>query len=75
MTILFKNIKYLNYSESIKIFQLENAMSIRDALLNDNIPLEMIKTVTFMVNGVPERSDYLLKENDQVTVIPVITGG
>ena len=75
MRVVFKHIQHLGLETKSKEYVITQSKSIQQILLDDGIDLELIKSVTFLVNGMHEKSDYVVKEGDCVSIIPIVSGG
>lgn len=72
---LFANLReYLPHCEGNKCqLELFENTSLEDMLVKLNIPMDLPKII--FVNGVHKDFNYILKENDEVSVFPPIAGG
>lgn len=75
MNIQFKSLNYLDYEKKSQTFQIEAPKTITEVLIDEGIELNTIKSATFFVNGTHQRSDYMVRDGDVITVIPVVVGG
>ena len=75
MTITIKNASYINLKSNQVLSTADSDATIMSLLTEHRIDEGLIKTVTFLVNGAPARYNDVLKDGDEVIVIPVIVGG
>ncbi|MZQ99408.1 MAG: hypothetical protein GT601_17215 [Acidaminobacter sp.] len=75
MTITIRNASYINLKSNQVLSTTNNGATILGLLTEYKVEESVIRTVTFLVNGIPAKYHDILKDGDEVVVIPVIVGG
>ena len=72
--VLFKNARYLGLPDNEKTFLFKPGINIQNLLEGNDICFKR-QGVSFVIEGHLEKSSYVLKDGDEIRVIPIIVGG